>query len=131
MSIRIPSLPEALSLDLANDYFVIDDGTTTQKIAGGNFLGGSTTRYTNIAVSGTPTAVGITPDWDIFGEYGYSLSITVNGITANTFILSFICNFWDNMSPVIETAANTITMYFITNDAILGHIIDMATIEVV
>lgn len=131
MSIRIPSLPEALSLDLANDYFVIDDGTTTQKIIGGNFLSGTATRYTNVSVSGTPSAVGTTPAWDINAEYGYYLSVTVNGVTANSTILSFICDFWSNMSPVIETAANTVTMYFITNDAINGHIIDMSTIEVV
>lgn len=34
MSVRIPNLPVATTLDTDNDYFVIDDGTTTQAIKG-------------------------------------------------------------------------------------------------
>lgn len=92
----------------------------------------SITKYSDITVSVTPTALSSYQTWDTANAYGYSADIAINGITENSLIQNIIMTdtLLSAIAPVITTGANKLTIYTSSTDALSGTIISLYTQEV-
>ena len=92
----------------------------------------SITKYSDITVSVTPTALSSYQTWDTANAYGYSADIAINGITENSLIQNIIMTdtLLSAIAPVITTDSNKLTVYTSSADALSGTIISLYTQEV-
>lgn len=90
------------------------------------------TKYSNISVSVTPTALSSYQAWDTSKAYGYSADITVSGITANSLIQNIVMTdtLLSAIASVVTTGSNKLTVYTSTADTLTGTIISLYTQEV-
>ena len=90
------------------------------------------TKYSNISVSVTPTALSSYQAWDTSKAYGYSADITMSGITANSLIQNIVMTdtLLSAIASVVTTGSNKLTVYTSTADTLTGTIISLYTQEV-
>lgn len=89
------------------------------------------TMYSNISVSVTPTKMSSYCSWDTEQKYGYSTTVTVNGITANSLIWNIIMTdtLLSTIATVITTTTNGLIFYTEDATALSGTIYTLITIE--
>ena len=92
----------------------------------------SITKYSNIEISLTPSALSDYQTWDTSKAYGYSADIVISGITANSLIQNIIMTdtLLSAIAPVITTGSDKLTIYTSSADTLSGTIISLYTQEV-
>lgn len=87
---------------------------------------------TNISVSVTPTQLSTYMNWDTENKYGYSATVTVEGITANSMIQNIVMTdtLMDSIAPIITTGANSLTFYTENSTKLTGTIFTLITVEI-
>ena len=90
------------------------------------------TVYTNIIVYVTPTALSTYCDWDTEQKYGYSATVTVNGITTNSLIQNLVMTdtLLDSVACIVTTTRNGLIFYTEDATALDGVIYNLVTMEV-
>ena len=85
----------------------------------------------NISVAVTPTALSSYNAWDSAKKYGYSATVTVSGVTANSIIQNIIMTdtLLQAVAPIVSTGANTLTFYTTSATALSGTIYTLITTE--
>ncbi len=88
--------------------------------------------YSNISVSVTPTQMSSYQSWDTEQKYGYSATITVNGLTVNSLIQNLVMTdtILNSVAPIVTTKSNGIVFYTEDNTALSGTIYTLVTSEV-
>lgn len=130
----VMDLPEKTTVT-SSDYLVLDSGTATSKIKADALLDAKQSKSvakSNISVSVTPTKLSSYQTWDSANKYGYSASVTVDGLTVNSMIQNIVMTdtLLDSIAPVITTNANSLTFYCESADALIGTIYTLVTTEV-
>ena len=79
--------------------------------------------YNTITVSGTPSS-GAAPAWDSNGDYTYSLTVNISGISSTDIILNFVADtaILNAVAPIIQTNNGSITLYTTDGTALSGVI---------
>ena len=88
--------------------------------------------YSNIAVSVTPTKMSSYNTWDTEQKYGYSATVTVNGITTNSLIQNLVMTdtLLDSVACIVTTTTNGLIFYTEDATALSGTIYTLVVSEV-
>ncbi len=88
--------------------------------------------HSNITVSVTPTQMSSYCEWDSDSKYGYSATVTISGLTANSMVQNLVMNdaLLDSVAHVVDTGANSLTFYTEDATALSGTIYTLVTTEV-
>lgn len=117
----IQTLQNTVETDYATQTYVDDAIETVKPIT-----------KTNISVSVTPTQLSTYMNWDTENKYGYSATVTVEGITANSMIQNIVMTdtLMDSIAPIVKTGANSLTFYTTDSTKLTGTIFTLVTVEV-
>lgn len=88
--------------------------------------------YENISVSVTPTAMSSYCSWDTQQSYGYSATITINGLTTNSLIQNIIMTdtLLGAVAYIATTGTNSLTFYTTDDTALSGTIYTLVVTEI-